>query len=102
MNASGHGPGRAGGDDTARASRELRETRAELARLLPAPPERELSPDRHLHHKERLMRLIDDDRAARSAGGTAAGAGKAPAPAARFSRAPRCGCPPPPWRWPGH
>lgn len=79
MNASGHGPGRADGDDTARASRELRETRAELARLLPAPPERELSPDRHLHHKERLMRLIDDDRAARSAGGTAAGAGKAPA-----------------------
>jgi hypothetical protein len=75
MNASGHGPGRAAGDDTARASRELRETRAELARLLPAPPERELSPERHLHHKERLMRLIDDDQAAQSADG----AGKAPA-----------------------
>jgi hypothetical protein len=65
MNASGHRPGRADGDDTARASRELRDTRAELARLLPAPPERELPPDRHLHHKERLMRLIDDDRATR-------------------------------------
>ncbi|MDQ0787692.1 CU044_5270 family protein [Streptomyces sp. B3I8] len=69
MNASGHGPGRADGDDTARASRELRETRAELARLLPAPPERELPPERHLHHKERLMRLIDNDQA--RAGATA-------------------------------
>lgn len=84
MNPSGHRPGRADGDDTAHASRDPRETRemrevqemrAELARLLPAPPERELPPDRHLHHKERLMRLIDDEQATHTEGAT-----KTPAP----------------------
>ncbi|MGW0779990.1 CU044_5270 family protein [Streptomyces sp. NPDC002913] len=35
--------------------------RAELARLLPAPAERDLPPGRHLHHKDTLMRLIDQD-----------------------------------------
>ncbi|PNE39899.1 CU044_5270 family protein [Streptomyces noursei] len=34
----------------------------ELARRLPAPAERDLPPDRHRHHKERLMRTIEDDR----------------------------------------
>ncbi|MDX2690614.1 hypothetical protein PV395_35310, partial [Streptomyces scabiei] len=33
------------------------------ARLLPTPPERDVPPDRLAHHKDRLMRLIDDDRA---------------------------------------
>ncbi|WP_371577249.1 CU044_5270 family protein [Streptomyces sp. NBC_01314] len=35
----------------------------EPARLLPPPPERDVPPDRLAHHKDRLMRLIDDDRA---------------------------------------
>ncbi|MFD9115629.1 CU044_5270 family protein [Streptomyces bottropensis] len=35
----------------------------ELARLLPPPPERDVPPGRLAHHKDRLMRLIDDDRA---------------------------------------
>ncbi|MFE4688940.1 CU044_5270 family protein [Streptomyces sp. NPDC056749] len=33
----------------------------EMARLLPAPAERDLPPGRHLHHKDTLMRLIDQD-----------------------------------------
>lgn len=33
----------------------------ELARLLPPPPERDVPPGRLAHHKDRLMRLIDDD-----------------------------------------
>ncbi|MFD0023153.1 CU044_5270 family protein [Streptomyces sp. NPDC058382] len=33
----------------------------ELARLLPAPAERDLPPGRHLHHKDTLMHLIDQD-----------------------------------------
>ncbi|WP_406098835.1 CU044_5270 family protein [Streptomyces sp. NBC_01013] len=33
----------------------------ELVRLLPAPAERDLPPGRHLHHKETLMHLIDQD-----------------------------------------
>lgn len=33
----------------------------ELARLLPAPAERDLPPGRHLHHKDTLMNLIDQD-----------------------------------------
>ncbi|WP_414166843.1 CU044_5270 family protein [Streptoverticillium reticulum] len=37
--------------------------REELSRLLPPPAERDLPPGRHLHHKERLMRQIDRDRA---------------------------------------
>ncbi|MFE2941105.1 CU044_5270 family protein [Streptomyces sp. NPDC059255] len=35
--------------------------REELGRLLPAPAERDLPPGRHLHHKDTLMRLIDQD-----------------------------------------
>ncbi|GAA0450296.1 CU044_5270 family protein [Streptomyces olivaceiscleroticus] len=35
--------------------------REELARLLPAPAERDLPPGRYLHHKDTLMRLIDQD-----------------------------------------
>lgn len=38
-----------------------RDEREELARLLPAPAERDLPPGRHLHHKDTLMRLIDQD-----------------------------------------
>ncbi|MER8231051.1 CU044_5270 family protein [Streptomyces sp. NPDC094049] len=37
--------------------------REETARLLPAPAERDLPPGRHLHHKELLMRQIDQDTA---------------------------------------
>ncbi|ROQ67184.1 hypothetical protein EDD93_1603 [Streptomyces sp. 840.1] len=33
----------------------------ELARLLPAPAERDLPPGRYLHHKDTLMRQIDHD-----------------------------------------
>ncbi|MFD6277699.1 CU044_5270 family protein [Streptomyces sp. NPDC060209] len=47
MNDRTSGPGRA--------------EREELARLLPAPAERDLPPGRHLHHKDTLMRLIDQD-----------------------------------------
>ncbi|MEV5134182.1 CU044_5270 family protein, partial [Streptomyces sp. NPDC053705] len=35
--------------------------REELALLLPAPAERDLPPGRHLHHKDTLMGLIDQD-----------------------------------------
>ncbi|MEU0299337.1 CU044_5270 family protein [Streptomyces sp. NPDC006175] len=38
-----------------------RAERGELERLLPAPAERDLPPGRHLHHKDTLMRLIDQD-----------------------------------------
>ena len=37
--------------------------REEMARLLPAPAERDLPPDRHLHHKGLLMQQIDQDTA---------------------------------------
>ncbi|MET8558591.1 CU044_5270 family protein [Streptomyces sp. NPDC004959] len=47
----------------------------EVARLLPPPPEWDLAPERKLHHKERLMRQIDDD--------TVRAAETAPAPARR-------------------
>ncbi|MBM7438600.1 CU044_5270 family protein [Streptomyces sp. HB132] len=47
MNDRTSGPGRA--------------EREELARLLPVPAERDLPPGRHLHHKDTLMRLIDQD-----------------------------------------
>ncbi|WP_098010269.1 CU044_5270 family protein [Streptomyces sp. sk226] len=45
--------------------------REETARLLPAPAERDLPPGRHLHHKELLMRQIDEDttRASHQPGG---------------------------------
>ncbi|WP_406154267.1 CU044_5270 family protein [Streptomyces sp. NBC_01023] len=44
-----------------RTSGPDRAEREELARLLPAPAERDLPPGRHLHHKDTLMRLIDQD-----------------------------------------
>ncbi|MBT2415401.1 CU044_5270 family protein [Streptomyces sp. ISL-12] len=44
-----------------RAFGSERAEREELARLLPAPAERDLPPGRHLHHKDTLMRLIDQD-----------------------------------------
>ncbi|MGQ4487254.1 CU044_5270 family protein [Streptomyces sp. SAS_281] len=44
-----------------RTSGPTRAEREELARLLPAPAERDLPPGRHLHHKETLMQLIDQD-----------------------------------------
>ncbi|MGW5235542.1 CU044_5270 family protein [Streptomyces nodosus] len=44
-----------------RTSGPERAEREELARLLPAPAERDLPPGRHLHHKDTLMRLIDQD-----------------------------------------
>ncbi|MFE3603588.1 CU044_5270 family protein [Streptomyces sp. NPDC059142] len=44
-----------------RASGPERAEHEELARLLPAPAERDLPPGRHLHHKDTLMRLIDQD-----------------------------------------
>ncbi|MDX2525868.1 CU044_5270 family protein [Streptomyces europaeiscabiei] len=44
----------------------------EPARLLPPPPERDVPPDRLAHHKDRLMQLIDDDRAMGSTASTAA------------------------------
>ncbi|NEA50551.1 CU044_5270 family protein [Streptomyces sp. SID10815] len=50
-----------------RTSGPERAEREELARLLPAPAERDLPPGRHLHHKETLMRLIDQDGARTSA-----------------------------------
>ncbi|MFJ3091577.1 CU044_5270 family protein [Streptomyces sp. NPDC086838] len=44
-----------------RTSGPDRAEREELARLLPAPAERDLPPGRLLHHKETLMQLIDQD-----------------------------------------
>nr|WSS65770.1 CU044_5270 family protein [Streptomyces sp. NBC_01177] len=44
-----------------RTSGPERAEREELARLLPIPAERDLPPGRHLHHKDNLMRLIDQD-----------------------------------------
>jgi hypothetical protein len=44
-----------------RTSGSERAEREELARLLPAPAERDLPLGRHLHHKDTLMRLIDQD-----------------------------------------
>ncbi|WP_424863869.1 CU044_5270 family protein [Streptomyces sp. MMS24-I29] len=44
-----------------RTSGPERAEREELARLLPAPAERDLPPGHHLHHKDTLMRLIDQD-----------------------------------------
>ncbi|MFJ9583126.1 CU044_5270 family protein [Streptomyces acidicola] len=56
MNAAGSGPVR-----TERQNRGEK-VHEELIRLLPAPPERDLPPGRHSHHKDRLMQLIDDDQ----------------------------------------
>ncbi|UUU31204.1 CU044_5270 family protein [Streptomyces sp. CA-210063] len=46
----------------------------ELARLLPPPPERDVPPGPLAHHKDRLMQLIDDDRATTPAVSTPAAA----------------------------
>ncbi|MER6011125.1 CU044_5270 family protein [Streptomyces bluensis] len=56
MNAAGSGP--------VRNERQERgeEAHEELIRLLPSPPQRDLPPGRHSHHKDRLMQLIDDDQ----------------------------------------
>lgn len=61
MNAAGSGP------SPIRAEREG-EAREELTRLLPPPPERDVPPGRHSHHKDRLMQLIDDDQSRTSSG----------------------------------
>lgn len=53
----------------------------ELARLLPPPPERDVPSGRLSHHKERLMRLIDDDRADGGASAAASSASASPAAA---------------------
>ncbi|MBI0299756.1 CU044_5270 family protein [Streptomyces sp. PRKS01-29] len=53
MNAAGSGPVRAEHEE---AERE------ELARLLPAPAERDVPSAPYLHHKDRLMQHIDDDQ----------------------------------------
>lgn len=65
MNAAGSGP------SPIRAEREGEE-REELTRLLPPPPERDVPPGRHSHHKDRLMQLIDDDQS-RTTSGQASG-----------------------------
>ncbi|MFD6533239.1 CU044_5270 family protein [Streptomyces sp. NPDC060184] len=54
----------------------------EIARLMPAPDVDALSPERHRHHKELLMTLIDNDTAEQ-----AATADAAPAPAAAAAAA---------------
>jgi hypothetical protein len=60
MTAHGSGPARAQqAGDTERARREETE-RDVMLRMLPPPPERDLAADRHSHHKDRLMQLIDD------------------------------------------
>ncbi|GAA1687131.1 CU044_5270 family protein [Streptomyces yatensis] len=58
MNAAGSGPDRA---EHEKAEREEAE-REELARLLPAPAERDVPSEPYLHHKDRLMQHIDDDQ----------------------------------------
>lgn len=70
-----------------RTSGSERAEREELARLLPAPAERDLPLGRHLHHKDTLMRQIDQDRDRVTAD---------PAPAS--CALPSC-CPPPGWPW---
>jgi hypothetical protein len=57
----------------------------ELARLLPPPPERDVPPGRLSHHKERLMRLIDEGRPD-AASTTPAGSAAAAAAAAASGR----------------
>ncbi|MFD5390597.1 CU044_5270 family protein [Streptomyces sp. NPDC127074] len=58
MNAAGSGPDRAEHQEAEHEEAE----REELARLLPAPAERDVPSEPYLHHKDRLMQLIDDDQ----------------------------------------
>jgi hypothetical protein len=58
----------------------------ELARLLPPPPERDVPPGRLSHHKERLMRLIDEGRPDAASTTPAAPAAAAAAAAAADGR----------------
>ncbi|MFR9787462.1 CU044_5270 family protein [Streptomyces sp. MB22_4] len=58
-------------DRTASTSDERYDDRDEIARLLPAPADRDLPREQHLRHKDLLMRHIDRDRAV-SAGSTEA------------------------------
>ncbi|WP_016908308.1 CU044_5270 family protein [Streptomyces xiaopingdaonensis] len=59
--------------DKASRIRAERETREALAHMLPTPEERDLPPGRHEHHKERLMREIDDEQYAAQAVSDAGG-----------------------------
>ncbi|BBC33290.1 hypothetical protein SGFS_045840 [Streptomyces graminofaciens] len=56
----------------------MNDAHEKLARLLPPPPERDLPPGRHDHHKDRLMQLIDDDQTTAPAAGASAPAVSAP------------------------
>ncbi|MFF3365435.1 CU044_5270 family protein [Streptomyces misionensis] len=49
------------------AARNRPDDRDEIARLLPAPADRDLTREQHLRHKELLMQHIDHDRAASTA-----------------------------------
>jgi hypothetical protein len=53
-------------DMTTGASPERNGDREEIARLLPAPADRDLPREQHLRHKELLMHQIDRDRATRT------------------------------------
>ncbi|GGS38607.1 CU044_5270 family protein [Streptomyces griseoviridis] len=63
MNATGNGPDRAPRHHGAEGAGREETDRDPLLRLLPPPPERDLPAERHFHHKDRLMHLIDNDRA---------------------------------------
>ncbi|KUN82200.1 hypothetical protein AQJ66_22510 [Streptomyces bungoensis] len=53
-------------DETTGASPERDGDREEIARLLPAPADRDLPREQHLRHKELLMHHIDRDQATRT------------------------------------
>ncbi|SFY49313.1 CU044_5270 family protein [Streptomyces sp. F-1] len=55
------------------AARNRPDDRDEIARLLPAPADRDLTREQHLRHKELLMQHIDHDRAASTAAAGPAG-----------------------------
>lgn len=93
MNAAGSGP------SPIRAEREG-EAREELTRLLPPPPERDVPPGRHSHHKDRLMQLIDDDQSRTSSGQASGDTPQTRQPRLRLPR-PALWMPAATWRWPG-
>ncbi|MBD0424655.1 CU044_5270 family protein [Streptomyces sp. TRM S81-3] len=63
MTATGSGPARARHESGgAVGARHDKAEYDELLRLLPPPPARDLAADRHSHHKDRLMQLIDQDQ----------------------------------------